>query len=58
MILTESQLRRLIRAIIRESVADEHHGDEEDHSSEEEPMGDESRVKKVYTIAKEVSSFL
>ena len=57
--LTESQLRRLIRLIIRESVADEHHGNEEEHSSEdEEPMGDEGKLKTVITIAKEVKGLM
>ena len=56
--LTESQLRRLIRLIIRESVTDEHHDNEEEHSSEEEPAGDEGKIMTVISIAKEVKGLL
>ena len=57
--LTESQLRKLIRLIIRESVSDEHHSGDEDHSSEdEEPIGDEGKLKTVITIAKEVKGLM
>lgn len=56
--LTESQLRRLIRLIIRESVTDEHHGNEDEHSSEEEPVGDEGKIMTVIKIAKEVKGLM
>ena len=56
--LTESQLRRLIRLIIQESVADEHHGNEEEHSSEEDPVGDEGKIMTVISIAKEVKGLI
>ena len=56
--ITEPQLRKLIRQIIKEHIVDEHreqtHGHEED---EEEPVGDES-IKKVYSLAKQVNDFL
>lgn len=55
MYITEAQLRKIIRHVIIEHVGEEDSHEEEE---EEEPMGDESRAKKVYTIAKEVSSFL
>lgn len=55
MYITEAQLRKIIRHIIIENVAEEEPSEEEE---EEEPMGDESRIKKAYTIAKEVGSFL
>ena len=59
MILTESQLRKLIRNIIQEVVSDEHHGNEDEHSSEEEePVGDESKIMTVITIAKEVKGLV
>ena len=53
MILTETQLRMLIRTIIFETIAKE----EDEEESAEEPVGDES-IKKVYAIAKEVNNFL
>lgn len=53
--LAESQLRELIRTIILESTDAE--AQEEESDSSEEPMGDES-IKKVYSLAKEVSAFL
>ena len=55
MYLTEAQLRRIIRYVIIEHTAEE---DSQEEEVEEEPVGDESRAKKVYKIAKEVSSFL
>ena len=57
--ITESQLRRLIRRVIQESVSDEHHEKEEEHSSEEEePAGDEGKIMTVIKIAKEVKGLM
>ena len=57
--LTEAQLRHIIRIIIRESVADEQHEDDDDHNlEEEEPLGDEGKLKTVITIAKEVKGLM
>ena len=53
--LTESQLREIIRLIILESNQEEIEDSEE---TDEEPMGDESKMKAAYGIAKEVSSFI
>ena len=56
--MTEIQLRRLIRLIIKESIADEQAIDEDENSSEEEPVGDEGKLKTVITIAKEVKGLM
>ena len=54
MVITEHELRKIIRFVILEHAAEE----EEESSEDEEPMGDEGRIKTVYTIAKEIGSFL
>ena len=54
MILTENQLRLIIRQIILESK----HVEEEPESEDEEPMGDESKLGKAYKIAKTAYSFV
>ena len=57
--ITESQLRKLIRQIVKEHITDEHHEHPHDYEEEdeEEPVGDES-IKKVYSLAKQVNDFL
>lgn len=55
MVITEHELRKIIRFVILEHAAEE---EEEESSEDEEPMGDEGRIKTVYTIAKEIGSFL
>ena len=55
MILTENELRLIIRQILLEAQET----DEEDSEAiEEEPMGDESKVGKAYKIAKTAYSFV
>ena len=58
MLLTEHQLRRIIRILIRETVSDEHHDEIDEDNSEEEPIGDEGKIKTVISIAKEVKGLM
>ena len=56
MVITEHELRKIIRYVILEHAAEDE--EEEKSSEDEEPIGEEGRIKTVYTIAKEIGSFL